>query len=133
VPLRLTEVAIDCHDVERLVAFWSAALGYVRLSEGEGWVAIGPPGPDVPDDVFIAHPHPPNLAICAVPEDKVVKNRMHVDVTPVQTSQRDEVARLTALGAATVDIGQGEEKWIVMADPEGNEFCVMPEFESPTP
>ena len=125
-PSRLTEVAIDCREPERLVAFWCAALGYVRVAEGQDWIAIGPAG-DISADDWRAAPQPPNLAFCAVPEPRVAKNRVHIDITPVGVTQADEVARLTALGATPADIGQGDETWIVLADPEGNEFCVMTE------
>jgi hypothetical protein len=61
-----------------------------------------------------------------VPEDKVAKNRIHFDVSPVDVPQADEVERILALGATRADIGQtGEESWTVLADPEGNEFCVL--------
>jgi hypothetical protein len=73
---------------------------------------------------------PPALAFVLVPEQKTTKNRTHVDVTPIGTTQDDEVARLAGLGAVRIDIGQGGEAWVVMADPEGNEFCVMPEVGS---
>jgi catechol 2,3-dioxygenase-like lactoylglutathione lyase family enzyme len=126
VPSRLTEVAIDCRQPERLVAFWSAALGYRREAEGEGWIAIGPVDEFDEDDLRRA-PQPPNLAFCAVPEPRVGKNRLHIDITPVGTTQAEEVARLTALGATLADVEQGDETWIVMADPEGNVFCVMAE------
>jgi len=72
---------------------------------------------------------PPALAFVLVPERKTTKNRTHVDVTPIDTSQDDEVERLVGLGATRIDIDQGGKPWIVMADPEGNEFCVMPEAE----
>ena len=64
-----------------------------------------------------------------VPEDKVAKNRVHLDLTPTDQSQEDEVDRLVGLGASRIDIGQGTTPWVVMADPEGNEFCVMPAIE----
>ena len=67
------------------------------------------------------------MAFVQVPEDKVAKNRVHVDVTPTDRTQADEVDRLLGLGASRVDIGQRDTPWVVLADPEGNEFCVMPE------
>jgi catechol 2,3-dioxygenase-like lactoylglutathione lyase family enzyme len=126
---RLTEVIIDCHDLERMAAFWSAVLGYQRGRSGEGWASIhaagGPPG----FDALLTGAVPPIVAFVLVPEDKSVKNRVHLDVTPVECSQDAEVERLIALGAARADIGQDETPWVVMADPEGNEFCVMPAAE----
>ncbi len=66
-----------------------------------------------------------SLTFVHVPEAKTVKNRLHIDVNPVGCDQADEVARLIRLGARRVDIGQGERSWVVLADPEGNEFCVL--------
>jgi hypothetical protein len=65
------------------------------------------------------------LTFARVPEGKVVKNRLHIDVNPTDREQDEEVRRLLDLGARRVDIGQGEQSWIVLADPEGNEFCVL--------
>ena len=68
----------------------------------------------------------PTMFFAQVPEDKVAKNRIHFDVSPVDVPQEDEVDRILALGATRADIGQsGEESWTVLADPEGNEFCVL--------
>jgi len=77
--------------------------------DGEVWLE---PGGDSPDILFLE-----------VPEAKTVKNRMHLDLRP--GDQQAEVSRLKALGASEVDIGQGDVSWVVMADPEGNEFCVL--------
>ena len=77
--------------------------------DGEWWLE---PGGDSPDILFLE-----------VPESKTVKNRVHLDLRP--DDQQAEVRRLTELGARQVDIGQGEQSWIVLADPEGNEFCVL--------
>ena len=77
-------------------------------------------------DAVRSGPVPPTMFLAAVPEDKVVKNRLHLDLSPVDRSRDEEVARLEALGARGADVGQtGEESWVVMADPEGNEFCVL--------
>ena len=59
------------------------------------------------------------------PDEKVTKNRLHIDVNPTDRSQDEEVERILALGATRADIGQGEQTWVVLADPEGNEFCVL--------
>jgi hypothetical protein len=67
---------------------------------------------------------------CGLPEDKITKNRVHIDLTPIDRVQGEEVERLVQLGATRLDIGQGERPWVVMADPEGNEFCVMPAIDS---
>ena len=71
-------------------------------------------------------PVAPTIFLAQVPEDKVAKNRVHYDVSPVDRSQEEEVERILGLGATRADIGQtGEESWVVLADPEGNEFCVL--------
>jgi catechol 2,3-dioxygenase-like lactoylglutathione lyase family enzyme len=126
---RLTEVIVDCHDLDKMVRFWCAVLGYVRVNAGDGWVAIGPPGERREDDLWRASPQPPFVAFVQVPEDKSGKNRVHLDVTPFGCSQSEEVDRLTRLGASETEIGQQGTPWIVMADPEGNEFCVMPALD----
>jgi hypothetical protein len=132
VPSRLTEVAFDGHNLELLVPFWSAALGYVTVGQGDGWIAIGPEGPGLTTGDLRTGPVPPNLAFCVVPEARTVKNRVHIDITPVDATQQDEVERLLALGAVRVDVGQIDVTWVVMADPEGNEFCVMSEATDET-
>lgn len=126
---RLTEVIIDCRDLARMTEFWKGALGYVEASRGEGWVALRAPGPEVDDERLRSAPQPPAVALVVVPEEKSVKNRVHVDLTPVDRSQADEVVRLEDLGAHRIDIGQRDIPWIVLADPEDNEFCVMPEVD----
>jgi hypothetical protein len=111
---RLLEVVVDCHDPRRLAQFWAAVLDY-RVIEDRG------------DHIEIASWEPTAEAVRRepVPESKAAKNRLHLDVMPFDLSQADEVARLVALGARPVDIGQGEQSWVVMADPEDNEFCVL--------
>jgi hypothetical protein len=123
---RLTEVIVDCQDLEAQADFWCEVLGYARAGGGEGWLAIRAPGPEPSDEDLVARALPPALAFVEVPEGKIAKNRVHVDVTPTDRSQAAEVDRLLALGARRVDVGQGDTPWVVMADPEGNEFCVMP-------
>lgn len=111
--LRLTEIGVDARDTAVLAAWWSQALGWPAepaADDGE-WLLRAPSGAG-PDWLFLP-----------VPERKSVKNRIHFDFTP--DDQGLEVARLLALGARRVDIGQGEQTWVVLADPEGNEFCVL--------
>ena len=125
---RLTEISLDCHDPDLLAAFWTGVLDWVVLHHEPGLVEIGPAGRDDAQllDAVRSGPVPPTLFLAGVPEDKVVKNRVHFDVSPVDGSQEDEVRRILALGATRADIGQtGEESWTVLADPEGNEFCVL--------
>ncbi len=72
----------------------------------------------------------PTVIFIPVPEPKTVKNRLHIDVSPIDRGQDEVVERLLALGARRVDIGQGEQSWVVLADPEGNEFCVLRRLHS---
>lgn len=124
---RLNEINVDCADPDRLADFWCAALGYVVLEAEPGLVEIGPgrvPDAELLDAVRRA-PVAPTIFFATVPESKSVKNRLHLDLSPIDISQVDEVARLEALGARRADVGQGDVSWVVMADPEGNEFCVL--------
>jgi predicted enzyme related to lactoylglutathione lyase len=122
--LRLDAWNVDCADPDRVAAFWQHALGWRRT--------------DVSVDEVVLEPQPgspergvaPGLVFFRVPEPKAVKNRIHLDLRP---DDRDaEVARLEALGATRVEIGQtGSESWVVLADPEGNEFCVLEGHRDP--
>jgi Glyoxalase-like domain len=124
---RLTEIVVDCHDPDSQAAFWAAVLGYhVARSEG-GQVEIAPwesEPPDLAERVRRAAVVP-TLVFVTVPEAKTIKNRLHLDLRPVGCSHAEEVERVIWLGARRVDIGQGEVPWAVLADPEGNEFCVL--------
>lgn len=108
-----------------MTSFWCAALGYERVHSGDGGIAIRGSGLDLTDAVLIESAQPPALAFVLVPEDQILKNRVHGYLTPIDCSQEDEVSRLVSVGAKRIDIGQIDTSWIVMADPEGNEFCVM--------
>jgi predicted enzyme related to lactoylglutathione lyase len=111
----LREVIIDCNEPRRVAEFWGAVLGWdVQEKDDMFWMTeSGAPFPDQP------------LVFVPVPEPKTVKNRIHLDVSPVGCDRDEEVARLEGLGATRVDVGQGEQPWVVLADPEGNEFCVL--------
>jgi len=111
----LREIIVDCNDPVRVANFWGQALGWeVQDNDGVLWMSkSGAPFPDV------------LLVFVEVPEKKSVKNRVHIDISPVGCDRDDEVARLVGLGARPVDVGQGEQGWVVLADPEGNEFCVL--------
>ncbi len=114
--LRWSELVIDCVDPAPVAAFWAAALG------------LPPPEADADGDYELAPPGGgPVLLFQHVPEPKTVKDRLHIDLSPTggASEQQAEVERLLALGAARVDIGQGQPSWVVLADPEGNEFCVL--------
>ena len=130
---RLTEIVIDCRDPVAQAAFWAAVLGYhvVRTGEGQTEIAAWPQEPaDLAEQVRRA-PIAPALVFVAVPEAKAVKNRLHLDIRPVGGSHQAEVERLVALGARPADVGQGSQPWAVLADPEGNEFCVLGSLVSP--
>jgi catechol 2,3-dioxygenase-like lactoylglutathione lyase family enzyme len=114
-PVRLHHIVIDTHDLPGLARFWTRALGWPVLSEREREIVIGP-------DVNAP------IGICFMPvtDAKTVKNRVHVDLTTSAADRDQEIERLIGLGARRVDVGQtGEESWTVLADPEGNEFCVV--------
>jgi hypothetical protein len=120
---KLTEVAIDCADPRGLARFWCSVLDYEVQDEDEGTVTIG--SPLVPEGRSRVGPVPPTLTFARVPVGKTVKNRLHLDVNPTDREQEAEVRRLLDLGARHADVGQGDESWVVLADPEGNEFCVL--------
>lgn len=110
--LEWEQVIIDARDPAALGRWWQEALG---------WVVVD----DAPDE-FEIRPAPdrlPGLLFVDVLDPKTTKNRLHLDLRP--DDQEAEVARLLALGATKVDIGQADESWVVLADPEGNEFCVL--------
>jgi hypothetical protein len=111
---RFTELVIDAGDPGKLAEFWMAALGWQPTGRYQGAIEIaGVAGG-------------PSLTFVPVPDAKKGKNRLHIDVNPVGCDQDDEVARLIGLGARRADVGQGTDKpWVVLADPEGNEFCVL--------
>jgi predicted enzyme related to lactoylglutathione lyase len=111
-PLSFESTVVDCNDAKRVGEFWAALLDRPLESDADGtehWIDFGPEGRD--------------LLFLTVPEPKTVKNRLHIDLRP--DDQDAEVERALALGASHVDIGQGDQTWVVLADPEGNEFCVL--------
>jgi predicted enzyme related to lactoylglutathione lyase len=118
--MKLQCITLDCHDPLKLAEFWSAALDWKITDADDEGVVIelldGSPAEGlIPDILFYKNP-----------DKKTVKNRMHFDLRPAD--QAAEIARLEALGASRIEIGQSEHEgatWVVMADPEGNEFCVL--------
>lgn len=111
--LRLEQVVVDSRDQRRLALWWADALGWeVSPESDEDETELIPPGDAT------AH-----LLFLNVPESKTLKNRLHLDFVP--DDQAAEVDRLIGMGAERVDVGQGEQTWVVLADPEGNEFCVL--------
>ena len=119
VSCRISELVLDCRDPQRLAAFWCEVLDFVVLgTEDDGAVEIGPPEGSGGSR--------PTLVFSPSPEPKEGKLRLHFDVNATDRDQDAELDRLLKLGARTVDIGQtGEESWHVLADPEGNEFCLL--------
>ena len=124
---RLTEIVVDCHDPIAQAGFWTAALDYHVVRTEEAQVEIGPWKREPPDlaDQVRQGPTVPTLVFVTVPEAKTVKNRLHLDLRPIDGSYEAEVERLIGLGARRADVGQGEVPWVVLADPEGNEFCLL--------
>jgi catechol 2,3-dioxygenase-like lactoylglutathione lyase family enzyme len=124
--LRIQCLCIDTTDPARLAAFWQSALGWRRTYERDEEVVLEPPAGSREDGVV------PDLLFLRVPEEKTGKNRLHIDLRP--RDQAAEVARLEELGARRVDVGQGADAgWVVMADPDGNEFCVLKPLRSEQP
>jgi len=120
---RFTELVIDCHRPRELAAFWCAVLDYEVIDKRDDLVEIAGWHPTA--EAVRAAVTAPTVLFIRVPESKTVKNRLHIDVSPIDRGHDEEVERLLALGARRVDIGQGEQRWDVLADPEGNEFCVL--------
>lgn len=119
---RLAVIAIDAIDPTGVAEFWAAALGWDAWPDpgGEG-VSLAPPGATAPSGLA-----GPSIDVLPVPDGKTVKNRLHFDLRADGTTQAQEVDRLLGLGATRVDVGQGPDvTWVVLADPEGNEFCVL--------
>ncbi len=119
--IKFEGVTVDASDPRCLAEFWAAVLGWKiggELEEIEVWIQ-----PDTSDSVSTGFPE---ILFLINAEAKQVKNRLHLDLRP--DNQAEEVARLEKLGAKRIDIGQNQNEsctWVVMADPEGNEFCVL--------
>jgi predicted enzyme related to lactoylglutathione lyase len=112
---RFSELVIDCNDPRRVADFWKEVLGYQETDDSDGFIEIA----EAPGVM-------PTLLFAPVPEGKQTKNRLHIDVSPRDREQDEEVERIVALGATRADVGQASDvSWVVLADPEGNEFCVL--------
>ncbi|SDJ14410.1 hypothetical protein SAMN05192558_110195 [Actinokineospora alba] len=114
-PVSLHHIVIDAHDLLGLARFWAEVLGWKILSVREREVVVG-------------EHETASVGLCFMPvtDRKVVKNRLHLDLTSSPEEREAEIDRILSLGATRVEIGQtGEESWTVLADPEGNEFCVV--------
>jgi hypothetical protein len=119
VAARLTEIAIDCQDHVLVGDFWAAVLGYEVTDRSDG-----------PEDWYVQLAGPagsgPTVLVIRTPDGpKTTKNRLHLDLNATDRDQDAEVERIIGLGATRVDIGQGDVDWVVLADPEGNELCVL--------
>ena len=114
-------ICVDSTDPARIASFWEQALGWRRTYDSADEVVLEPPAGSPEDGVS------PDILFLRVPEEKSVKNRLHLDLRP--DDQPAEVARLEALGAVRVDVGQSRAgdrvTWVVLADPDGNEFDVL--------
>ena len=117
------QVVVDASDPVRLARWWADALGWVIVSSDDDEPEIRPTADTLPGLLFVG-----------VPEAKTIKNRLHLDFRPSpvdcqsrQATQADEVARLESLGAVRAQVGQDDDavSWVVLTDPEGNEFCVL--------
>ena len=116
--IRVQALSVDVHDPASLGRWWAEALGWRVTYEEDDEVVIEPPAGSHEDGVAA------DILFLRVPEGKAVKNRLHLDLRP--DDQAAEVARFEALGATRADIGQGDDvSWVVLADPEGNEFCIL--------
>ena len=116
---RFTELIVDAANPDQLAQFWMAVLGWQPTGRYQGAVEIADPAAG-------GGVRGPSITFVPVPDEKRGKNRLHIDVNPVGCDQDAEVARLIGLGARHVDVGQRSDKsWVVLADPEGNEFCVL--------
>jgi predicted enzyme related to lactoylglutathione lyase len=119
--LGLETISIDAHDPERIAKFWSEVLDYSTTYDSKD-----DPESNEPERVIELTPKDGStttILIIEVHDEKKAKNRVHFDLRP--DDQAAEVARVEALGAKRVDIGQGDVSWVVLADPEGNEFCIL--------
>jgi hypothetical protein len=112
---RIAAISMVAVDQQRVAEFWCSVLGWHLLQSDVTGADIGP-----------TDGSGPRIEIGRVPDPKTVKNRLHLDLRADGTSQSDELQRLLDLGATRVDVGQpAEATWVVLADPEGNEFCLL--------
>ena len=131
--LRWYSTVVDCTDVAALSRWWADVLGWQIVYEADDEVVIVPA--HVTEESIRSTPWAevgPGIVFVPVPEGKTVKNRIHIDLAPHTSDDRDaEIARLVGMGASRVDVGQEDDvTWDVLADPEGNEFCVLSSRET---
>jgi catechol 2,3-dioxygenase-like lactoylglutathione lyase family enzyme len=126
--IRWYSVVIDCKDVAAQSRWWAEVLGWQIAYQADDEVVLAPPQAVDQTRSIPLSERGPGLVFVPVSEGKAVKNRLHIDLAPpADGDQAAEVRRLQALGARLADVGQdpGAVTWVVMADPEGNEFCVL--------
>jgi hypothetical protein len=124
--VRWYSTVIDCHDIVAQARWWAEVLGWQVAFQAGDEVAIVPEYMITRHGELTPEEDGPGLVFVPVPEGKTVKNRLHIDIAPrASDDQAAEVDRLIGLGATRVDVGQGDRSWVVLADPEGNEFCVL--------
>jgi catechol 2,3-dioxygenase-like lactoylglutathione lyase family enzyme len=112
---RIATVAINAIDAHLVADFWCGVLGWRRVDDDDGLVSIEP------DDGSW-----PTIDVITVPDGKTTFNRLHFDLRADGSSFEDELERLFSLGATRADVGQPDDvSWVVLADPEGNEFCLL--------
>ncbi len=126
-PLRWYTVVVDCLDVAAQADWWSRVLDWPKVYEAPDEVVLVAPHALTHGDAVPPMERGPGLVFVPVPEGKTVKNRLHLDLAPLAgEDQAEAVDRLVELGAVRSDVGQGDDvTWVVLADPEGNEFCVL--------
>ena len=114
-PSRISCVCIDAIEPRPVADFWAAVLGWDVVEDDDEGISLASPSRDLP-----------TVDVIPVPETKKVKNRLHIDLRADGTTFEVELERLEGLGARRVDVGQGPDvTWVVFADPEGNEFCLL--------
>jgi Glyoxalase-like domain len=115
--LRWQCICVDSTDPAPLARWWAELLGWRITHEGDDEVVLEPPAGSPLED------RSPDILFLKVPEEKRDKVRIHIDLRP--DDQEAEVARADSMCATRVDIGQGQQTWVVLADPQGNEFCIL--------
>jgi catechol 2,3-dioxygenase-like lactoylglutathione lyase family enzyme len=116
----VSHLTIDAHDPYTLSRWWSEVLDFHEDTDD-------PNLPDHEECMIFSADGRNELLFIAVPDDKIVKNRLHLDLRPVDGTRDDELERLLALGATELDDRRTSDGlgWVVLADPEGNEFCIL--------
>jgi catechol 2,3-dioxygenase-like lactoylglutathione lyase family enzyme len=126
--LRWYTTVIDCRDLDAQATWWADVLGWKRIYEADDEIVLVPA--HVTPELAQTTPWEqvgPGLVFVPVDDDKPAKNRLHLDLAPHISDDRDAmIDKLLASGATRIDVGQPDDAtWTVLADPEGNEFCVL--------